>query len=94
MSRQCDAVACPADVTAGKFMCIRQWRMVPIEMQRTINDRSRSTRKDFGFLSDEMYLRACSRAIEHIAKHEGKPASDNSYARLLRGVLKRKAEAT
>lgn len=90
MSRQCDATGCQQDVVSGKFMCLRHWRMVPIEIQRTVNDRHRATRRGFGFLADETYLGACVRAIDHVAAREGKPKADNCYARLLRVVLKRK----
>ncbi|OYZ75987.1 MAG: hypothetical protein B7X65_21460 [Polaromonas sp. 39-63-25] len=65
--------------------------MVPADLQRVINTRYRACRKDFGFLSDSEYLKACTAAIQGIAKAEGKPAADDSYARLLRGVETRAA---
>jgi hypothetical protein len=47
MSRDCDAIGCKDPTASGKFMCLKHWRMVPIETQRTVYDRYRALRKDF-----------------------------------------------
>lgn len=82
MSRACDAIGCTTPTASGRFMCLKHWRMVPIELQRTISDRYRSLRKDFAFLSDVAYLNACVSAIDRIAATEGKEGS-NPYRRHL-----------
>lgn len=82
MSRGCDAIGCAADVASGKFMCLHHWRMVPIDVQRTITGRYRALRRDFAFLSDVQYLQACVQAIDVIAKAEGK-VGVNRYHRHL-----------
>jgi hypothetical protein len=91
MSRDCDAIGCKVPTTTGKFMCLRHWRMVPIELQRTINDRYRALRKDFGFLSDVAYLDACMTAIDRIAAAESQQGV-NPYQRHL-VVAQRRAGA-
>jgi len=87
MSRPCDAIGCGAYVATGRFMCIKHWRMVPLDLQRTINTRYRACRKDFGFLSDLRYLRAAVDAVEAIARAEGFVADgahpSNPYVRHL-----------
>jgi len=94
MSRQCDAFDCPADISTGRFLCLKHWRMVPTDTQRTINARYRAGRKDFAFLSDAVYLQACVDAInciaaaEHGADHY---AGEGSYHRLLRVALRKAA---
>jgi hypothetical protein len=70
MSRDCDAIGCKTPTASGKFMCLRHWRMVPLEIQRTINDRYRALRRDFAFLHDVAYLQACVSAIDGIAEAE------------------------
>lgn len=92
MSRACDAIGCSCPTASGRFMCRKHWFMVPADLQRVINTRYRACRKEFGFLSDPEYLKACTAAIQGIAKAEGRPAADDSYARLLRGVEKRAAK--
>jgi hypothetical protein len=82
MSRDCDAIACTAPVVSGRLMCIKHWRMVPIELQRTINDRYRTCRRDFAFLRDPAYLQAAVTAIDRIAAAEG-IAGTNPYRRHL-----------
>lgn len=94
MSRQCDAFKCEATLASGRFLCIKHWRMVRAETQRTINARYRACRKDFGFLSDVEYLQACVDAIRGIARAEGNGIDQHlhevsSYDRLLR-VARRK----
>lgn len=69
-------------------MCLRHWRLVPIEHQRTINTRFRALRRDFAFLSDVAYLSACVAAIDHIAVAEGK-SGRNAYAGLLASATRR-----
>lgn len=93
MSRHCDAIGCSASIERGRFLCPRHWRMVPLEVQRTINDRYRTYRKDFAFLSDVVYLDACIRAIERIAQTEGQAFVEGSYHRLLRVARDRSAES-
>ncbi|WP_422097027.1 hypothetical protein [Variovorax sp.] len=90
--RGCDAIGCTSAVKPGRFLCIRHWSMVPLEVQRTINDRYRTCRKDFGFLSDAVYLGACITALERLAHDEGRALMPTSYHRLL-VVAKRKATA-
>lgn len=82
MSRRCDAIGCEAAVGSGKFLCINHWRMVPIELQRTINDRFRTHRRNFAFLRDPAYLSAAVTAIDRIAAREGKQGM-NPYRRHL-----------
>lgn len=94
MSRACDAIGCSCATASGRFMCRKHWFMVPAALQRVINTRYRVCRKDYGFLSDPEYLKACTAAIQGIAKAEGTPAADDSYVRLLRGVEKRAAMNT
>lgn len=91
-ARTCDAIGCTSVVKPGRFMCIRHWSMVPLEVQRTINDRYRTYRKDFGFLSDVIYLGACIIALERVAHEEERALTPTSYHRLL-AVAKRKAAA-
>ena len=91
MSRSCDALHCSANIQTGRFLCIKHWRMVPLEVQRTINTRYRACRADFGFLSDIAYLEACVDAIERIAVAEGKKGAPTTYHRLLASA-KRKAQ--
>ncbi|WP_422096848.1 hypothetical protein [Variovorax sp.] len=90
MSRSCDALQCGANIQPGRFLCITHWRMVPADVQRTINTRFRACRADFAFLSDIAYLEACVDAIERIAVAEGKKGQPTSYHRLLASA-KRKA---
>lgn len=92
MTRKCDAFKCPEKVVSGRFLCIRHWRMVPLETQRTINSRYRACRDSFGFLSDIAYLQACVEAIDGIARAEGKDVQPTTYHRMLASE-KRKAEA-
>lgn len=89
MSRSCDAIGCTAETASGRFMCIRHWRMVPLETQQAINTRYRVGWRNFAFLSDPVYLKACISAIDGIAIAERMPTGDNSYSRLLRGVERR-----
>lgn len=89
--RTCDAIECRATVRPGRFLCPAHWRMVPLEVQRTINDRYRTYRKDFAFLSDPVYLGACVTAIERVARDEGRAVHQTSYHRLL-AVAQRKAQ--
>jgi hypothetical protein len=91
MTRDCDAIGCTTPTASGKFMCLKHWRLVPIELQRTINDRYRTLRKDFAFLSDVAYLQACVNAIDRIAKTEGKEGR-NPYLRHL-VLAQRRSEA-
>jgi hypothetical protein len=70
MSRACDAIGCNTPTASGRFMCLKHWRMVPIELQRTINDRYRTLRRDYAFLSDVAYLSACVNAVDRIAEAE------------------------
>jgi hypothetical protein len=93
MSRACDAIGCNTPTASGKFMCLKHWRLVPIELQRTINDRYRTLRKDFAFLSDIAYLSACVNAIDRIAKDEGKEGAHNPYRRHLVLAEKKAAQA-
>ena len=83
MNRLCDALECGATVPAGRFLCPRHWRLVPLATQRAINSRYRACRADFGFLSDTAYLQACVDAIEGIARAEGRAVESTSYHRLL-----------
>jgi len=97
VSRTCDAFNCEATVASGRFLCIKHWRMVPVQTQRTINARYRACRKDFGFLSDVAYLQACVDAIRGIARAEGNGIDwhlheVSSYERLLR-VAKARAQS-
>lgn len=92
MSRHCDAFNCPEKVASGRFLCIKHWRMVPLETQRTINSRYRACRANFGFLSDIAYLQACVDAIDGIARAEGQDLVPTTYHRMLASE-KRKAEA-
>ena len=89
MSRDCDAIGCTTPTASGRFMCLKHWRLVPIELQRTINDRYRTLRRDFAFLSDVAYLNACTEAIDRIARTEGKEGR-NQYRALL-AIAQRKA---
>jgi hypothetical protein len=82
MSRDCDAIGCTTPTASGRFMCLKHWRLVPTEQQRTINARYRALRKDLAFLSDVPYLDACVNAIDGIAKAEGKEGH-NPYRRHL-----------
>lgn len=70
MSRDCDAIGCKTPTASGRFMCLRHWRLVPIELQRTINTRYRALCRDFAFLSDVGYLTAAVNAIDFIAERE------------------------
>lgn len=93
-TRNCDAFGCTATVPSGRFLCIRHWRMVSVETQRTINARYSACRKDFGFLSDVAYLQACVDAIRGIARAEGNGIDHylheiSGYERLLRVVKTR-----
>lgn len=83
MSRTCDAFQCPTPTATGRFLCIRHWRMVTPDTQRTINARYRACRADFKFLSDIEYLQACVDAIDAIAKTEGRGPAQTTYHRLL-----------
>lgn len=89
MSRLCGTLA------AGRFLCIKHWRLVPLTIQQTINRQYRAGRKDFAFLSDPTYLQACIDAIKHVASVEGHDIGQgdvSSYSRLLRVALKRQPE--
>lgn len=88
MSRTCDAIGCMADVASGRFMCLKHWRMVPLDLQRTINTQYRAGRRDFAFLSDPLYLGAAVKAIDQLAEREGK-AGRNPFRGLLAGAEKR-----
>ena len=90
MSRTCDAFKCSTSTASGRFLCIKHWRMVPVDVQRAINSRYRACRADFGFLSDVAYLQACVQAIEGIAQAESQDVVPTSYHRLL-AAAKRKA---
>lgn len=97
MSRLCDAHKCGASVPAGRFLCSKHWRLVPLSTQKTINHQYRAGRKDFAFLSDPIYLQACIDAITHLAQLESNNIDLNagkvaSYSRLLRVALKRRQE--
>ncbi len=92
MSRICDAIGCESDVASGRFMCLRHWRLVPLDVQKTINTQYWACRKDFAFLSDLVYLGAAVKAIDQIAESEGK-VGRNPYRGLLIGAEKRAAEA-
>jgi hypothetical protein len=92
MSRNCDAVQCSADIQSGRFLCIKHWRMVPIQVQHTINTRFRACRADFGFLSDIAYLQACVDAIEGIASLEGKDLAPTTYHRMLASEKRKAAQ--
>ena len=81
-SRACDAIGCGSLTASGRFMCPRHWRLVPSELQRTINERYRALRRDCAFLRDVAYLGACVEAIDRIARTEGKQGH-NAYRRLL-----------
>jgi hypothetical protein len=87
--RNCDAIGCNAPTASGRFMCLRHWRMVPIELQRTINDRYRTLRRNFAFLRDPAYLQAAVTAIDRIAATEG-ASGVNAYRRHL--VLSQRAQ--
>lgn len=92
MSRLCDAHKCGCTVAAGRFLCTRHWRLVPLTMQQTINRQYRAGRKDFAFLSDPVYLQACIDALKHVATVEGHDLGQgdvSSYSRLLRVAMKR-----
>jgi len=99
MSRNCDAFNCPATVSPGRFLCLKHWRMVPTEVQREINGHYRAGRKDLAFLSDPVYLQACTDAIRVIARVEGNGidmhvGKVSAYERLLRVAQKKtKGEA-
>lgn len=80
MSRQCDAIRCTANVASGRFMCLKHWKLVPLDLQRTINTRYRALREDFAFLSDVQYLSAATAAIDGIAVAEGHMASGSNAA--------------
>lgn len=82
MSRTCEAIGCTCSMPAGRFLCPSHWRMVPAQIQRTINTQYRALRKDFAFLSDLAYLNACVSAIDGIATAEGKQGV-NPYRRHL-----------
>ncbi len=88
MTRACDAIGCNTPTASGRFMCLQHWRLVPIELQRTINDRYRTLRRDFAFLGDVAYLNACVNAIDRIAKAEGQDGV-NPYRRHLLLAQKR-----
>lgn len=97
MSRRCDAIRCTANVASGRFMCLKHWRLVPLDLQRTINSRYRALRKDFAFLSDVLYLSAATAAIDGIAVTEGHMesglnASANPYRRHLAMAEKKAKE--
>lgn len=97
MSRLCDAHKCGCTVAAGRFLCAKHWRMVPLTIQQTINRQYRAGRKDFAFLSDPTYLQACIDAIKHVATVEGRDIGQDAgnvanYSRLLRVALKRQQE--
>lgn len=79
-------------MASGRFLCINHWRMVPLDTQRTINNRYRACRADFKFLSDIAYLQACVDAIDGIAQREGLDVVPTTYHRMLASE-KRKAEA-
>jgi hypothetical protein len=90
MIRACDAIGCNTPTATGRFMCLKHWRLVPIELQRTINDRYRTLRKDYAFLGDVAYLTACVNALDHIANAEGQEGH-NPYRRHLAQAEKRAA---
>lgn len=92
MSRKCDAVQCPANIQPGRFLCLTHWKMVPIQVQRTINTRFRACRADFGFLSDIAYLQACVDAIDGIAASEGKDVVPTTYHRMLASEKRKAAQ--
>jgi hypothetical protein len=96
MSRTCDAIGCSAAVTSGRFMCIKHWRMVPLQLQRTINTRYRACLRNFSFLSDVEYLQAAVLSIDQIARaeghaQEGEPAVGNPYRKHLVLAIRRAA---
>lgn len=95
-TRKCDAYQCAATVAAGRFLCPRHWRLVPVATQRTINMRYRAGRADFAFLSDAQYLQACIDAIAGLAHQEGHADSlaigeATSYGRLLKAARRKEA---
>lgn len=93
MKRQCDAFNCRREVASGRFLCPDHWRMVPVATQRVINNRFRTCKASFGFLSDLAYLQSCVDAIDGIARSEfgaGHQAGQGSYHRLLT-IAKKKA---
>lgn len=80
MSRPCDAIGCTTAVRPGRFMCLAHWRLVPLQLQRTINARYRANPTGRELIRDQVYLEACAMAIEH-GQPEGTPL--NSYRRAL-----------
>ncbi|MBX3660710.1 MAG: hypothetical protein KF740_19925 [Ramlibacter sp.] len=93
MSRDCDAIGCTTPTASGRFMCLKHWRMVPKPLQDTINDRYRTLRRDFAFLSDVAYLSAAVTAINRIAAAESKQGT-NPYQRHLALAQKRSQGGT
>jgi hypothetical protein len=81
MSRPCDAIGCTTAVRPGRFMCLAHWRLVPLQLQRTINARYRANPTGRELIHDQVYLEACAQAIEH-GQPEGTPP--NSYRRVLK----------
>jgi len=88
MTRRCDAIGCQANTDTGRFMCPRHWRLVPVDLQRSINTRYRVGRKEFAFLSDPLYLQAAVDAVDAVAKKDG-VQGPNSYTRLLAVAMNR-----
>lgn len=82
MSHECDAIGCTVPTASGRIMCVKHWRMLPKPLQDTINDRYRTLRRDFAFLSDPAYLNAAVIAINRIAAAESKQGT-NPYQRHL-----------
>ena len=93
MSRECDAIGCTVPTASGRFMCVKHWRMLPKPLQNTINDRHRTLRRDFAFLSDEGYLNAAVTANNRIAAAESKKGV-NPYQRHLVLLAQRRARAS
>jgi hypothetical protein len=81
MNRACDAIGCNTPTASGRFMCRNHWRMVPLALQRVINQSYRE-HKGLALVSDVAYVSACVDAIDGIAKTEGEEGV-NPYRRLL-----------
>jgi len=74
-------------------MCIKHWKMVPLQLQRIINAQYRANPNARDLLTDKAYLEACATAIEglHPAPADELPA--NAYRRIL-DILAQKTGVT
>lgn len=74
MTHTCHARSCVVAVPPRLLMCLTHWRMVPKPLQQRVWAEYRPGQEVDKNPSRE-YLAAAQRAIDHVAKREGKPAS-------------------